>query len=84
MMKANEARTMTEKAIELEISTRKQRAEEYCEQLTDLITQACKVRRSEVTVQDIPKELYSYVIGICKDNGYSITQLNNKTIVLNW
>mgnify|MGYP003308234539 CR=1 FL=1 len=84
MMKANEARTMTEKAIELEVSTRKQRAEEYCEQLTDLITQACEAKRSEITVQDIPQGLYSYVIGICKDNGYTVTQLNNKTLVLHW
>ena len=84
MMLAKEAREMTEKAIELEVTTRKQRAEEFCESLADLIKRACEARRSEMTVQDIPDGLYSYVIGICKDNGYTVTQLNNKTIQLIW
>jgi hypothetical protein len=83
-MLAKEAREMTEKAIELEVTTRKQRAEEFCESLADLIKRACEARRSEMTVQDIPDGLYSYVIGICKDNGYTVTQLNNKTIQLIW
>ena len=84
MMKANKAREMTDKAIELEVNTRRQRAEEFCESLTDIITKACEARRSEITVQDIPKGLYSYVIGICKDNGYAVTQLNNSTLQLIW
>ena len=84
MMLAKEAREMTEKAIELEVATRRQRAEEFCENLGDLLKRACEARRSEMTVQDIPDGLYSYVIGICKDNGYTVTQLNNKTIQLIW
>ena len=84
MMLAKEAREMTEKAIELEVTTRKQRAEEFCKNLVDLIKRACEARRSEMTVQDIPDGLYSYVISICKENGYTVTQLNNKTIQLIW
>ena len=84
MMLASKAREMTEKAIEREIATRRERAEEFCESLVDVIARACEARRSEVTVQDIPNGLYSYVIGICKDNGYTVTQLNNKTIQLIW
>ena len=84
MMLAKNAREMTEKAIEKEVTTRRERAEEFCEGLADVITKACEARRSEVTVQDIPDGLYSYVIGICKDNGYTVTQLNNKTIQLIW
>ena len=84
MMKAKDARTLTEKAIETEINTRRQRAEEFCEGLTQAIDNACKERRSELTIKEIPTGLYSYVIGICKDNGYTVTQLNNKTIQIIW
>ena len=84
MMLAKDAREMTEKAIEREIATRKDRAEAFCNGLAEEIEEACKDRKSELTVQNIPNGLYSYVIGICKDNGYTVTQLNNKTIVLHW
>ena len=84
MMKANEARVLTEKAIEKEIATRRDRAENFCECLVEEIEEACANRKSELTVQNIPDGLYSYVIGICKDNGYTVTQLNNKTIQIIW
>lgn len=84
MMLARDARAMTEKAIEKEIATRRDRAENFCECLVEEIEEACNSRKSELTVQDIPDGLYSYVIGICKDNGYAVTQLNNKTFVLHW
>ena len=84
MMLATKAREMTDKAIEREIATRRDRAENFCDALVEEIEEVCKNRRSELTVQNIPDGLYSYVIGICKDNGYTVTQLNNKTIVLHW
>ena len=84
MILAKDAREITEKAIEREIATRKDRAECFCNNLTEEIEKACKNRKSELTVQNIPDGLYSYVIGICKDNGYTVTQLNNKTIQLIW
>ena len=84
MMKANEAKELTVKAVELEIATRKQRAEEFCEGLNAQIQNACDSRKNEITVQEIPDGLYSYVIGICKDNGYTVTQLNNRTLQLIW
>lgn len=83
-MLAKDAREMTEKAIEREIVTRKDRAECFCNSLVEEIEEACNNRKSELTVENIPIGLYSYVIGICKDNGYTVTQLNNKTIVLHW
>lgn len=84
MMLAKNAREMTEKAIEREIATRKERAEAFCNGLTEEIEEACENRKCELTVQDIPDGLYNYVIGICRDNGYTVTQLNNKTIQLIW
>lgn len=83
-MLARDAKEMTEKAIEREIATRKDRAECFCNGLTEEIEETCKSRKSELIVKDIPDNLYSYVIGICKDNGYAVTQLNNKTFVLHW
>lgn len=84
MMLANEARTMTEKAIEQEIATRGIRARQFCEDLTEEVKEACKNRKNELAVDNIPNGLYSMVIGICKENGYAVTELNNKTIVLHW
>ena len=84
MMNAKEARRLTEEAIEKEIATRKDRAEAFCNELQEEIEEACNNRRSSLTVQEIPNGLYSYVIDICKDKGYAVTQLNNKTLALNW
>ena len=84
MIKAHEAREMVEKARELEIATRQNRAEEFCKGLEDTITNIANKRGCQCTVIDIPKEIYSYVVTICKDNGYTVTQLNNTTIQLIW
>ena len=83
-MVASKAREMTEDAIKREIATRRGRAEEFCNSLTEEIEEVCKNRKNELTVQNIPDGLYSYVITICKSNGYTVTQLNNKTIQLIW
>lgn len=84
MMKANEARTLTEKAIELEITTRKARAEEFCESLSERIINVANARGNQMIIEEIPNGLYSYVIGILKDNGYTVTQLNNRTLSICW
>lgn len=84
MMTANEARVITEKAIDNEIATRKQRAEEFCEEAAKEISKRCEMRKSEMTVEDIPNGLYNYVIAIFKDYGYTVTQLNNSTIQIMW
>ena len=84
MIKAREARTMTEKAIELEISTRKQRAEEFCETVSKDIERVSEMRQSSLVIEEIPNGLYSYVISILKDNGYGVTQLNNRTLSICW
>ena len=84
MMKANEARTLTEKAIELEVTTRKARAEEFCESLSERILNVANTKGNQILVDEIPNGLYSYVIGILKDNGYTVTQLNNRTLSICW
>ena len=84
MMNAREARRLTEEAIEKEIATRRDRAEVFCKGLEEEIEEACNNRKSTITVLNIPEGLYSYVIGICKNNGYTVTQLNNKTLRLIW
>lgn len=84
MMLAKDAKEMTEKAIEKEIATRTDRAECFCNGLTEEIEDACKNRKNELTVNNIPDNLYNYVVSICKNNGYTVTLLNNKTIVLHW
>lgn len=84
MIIASKARELTEKAIQEEISTRKTRAEEFCENLGKQIEEESGKRKRELTVEDIPNKLYSYVIGILKDNGYTVTQLNNHSLVVIW
>lgn len=84
MIIASKARELTEKAIEEEINTRRARAEEYCENIGKQIEAESGKRKSELTVEDIPNNIYSYVIGILKDNGYAVTQLNNHSLVVIW
>ena len=84
MILARDARRMTDEAIEREIATRKDRAEMFCNGLQEQIEVVCNNRKYELTVNDVPDGLYSYIIGICKDNGYTVVQLNNKTIQLIW
>ena len=85
MMKARQARALTEEAIEIEIIARKASAEAFCKGLEKEIKEACNNRKNMIVV-DIPKSLglYSYVIDICKDNGYKVTQLDDKIFQLNW
>ena len=84
MIIASKARELTEEAIKEEISTRRARAEEFCESIGKQIEEESKKRRHEVTVEEIPTNIYSYVIGILKDNGYTVTQLNNHSLVVIW
>lgn len=84
MITANKARELTEKAIMEEINTRRARAEEYCENIGKHIEAESQKRRHETTIEDIPNNIYSYVIGILKDNGYVVTQLNNRSLVVIW
>ena len=84
MITADQARRMTDKAIENEIATRKQRAEEFCETLTEEISKNCEMRKNKMIIENISNELYSYVIGIFQDNGYGVTKLNNTTIQIIW
>lgn len=84
MIIASKARELTEKAIAEEISTRRARAEEYCENISEQIEVESNKRRHELTVENIPTNIYSYVIGILKDNGYVVTQLNNHSLVVIW
>ena len=84
MMNASKAREMTDTAIANEIATRKDRAEVFCNGLQEEIEETCNSRKSSLTVQNVPEGLYSYIIDICKDNGYKVTQLNKQSIVLNW
>ena len=83
MMTANVAKEMTERAVQHEIETRRQRAEEICNGLDDSITHACLERKSEITVE-VPREVFSYVVNICKEAGYTTTLLNNTTFQLIW
>ena len=84
MMLARDARRMTEDAIEKEITTRRDRAEAFCDGLQEQIEEACNDRKHELTVNNIPEGLYSYVVGNCKYYGYTVVQLNNKAIQLIW
>ena len=83
MITANVAKEMTQKAIQYEIETRKQRAEEICNGLDDKITKTCVEGKSEITIE-VPRELFSYVVNICKDAGYTTTLLNHTTFQLIW
>lgn len=84
MITANKARELTEKAVREYINTRREQALAYCEDISKQIEEQTQKRKTELSVQDIPNNIYSYVIGILKDNGYTVTQLNNHSLVVIW
>ena len=84
MIKARDARNLTNKAIEEDIATRRQRAEEFCEALTPQVEEVCASMMSELRVSDIPKGLYSYVLAILKDSGYFVSELDKSTLYITW
>lgn len=84
MIKAREARTLTNKAIEEDIATRRERAEQFCDALVPQIQEVCASMMSELRVADIPKGLYSYVLGILKDSGYYVSELDKSTVYITW
>lgn len=85
MLKANKAREITEIAIKKEIETRAERAKEFCDTvIAQAIEKSANAKCNSVTIQDIDRQLYSYVIGILKDNGYTVTQLNSTTLTVIW
>lgn len=85
MLKANKARELTEIAIKKEIETRAERAKEFCNTvIAQEIEKSANAKNSSVTIQDIERQIYAYVIGILKDNGYVVTQLNSTTLTILW
>lgn len=83
MMAVNVAKEMTQKAIQYEIETKKQKAEAICNGLDDKITKACIEGKNEIIVE-APKDLFSYVVNTCKDAGYTTTLLTHTTFKLIW
>lgn len=84
MLNAKEARKITEEAITLAISERKHQAKEFCERISENIKKACNEKRDDMFIENIPAEIYSYVWGILRDNGYETIQLSNHTIQISW
>lgn len=85
MIRAIEAKELTEQAVQKEISTRVERAKEFCETVVNkAIEERANTRGREITVKEIERELYYYVVDYLKDNGYIVTQLNGSTIQVIW
>lgn len=84
MMNAKKARELVEQAIELKVAENRKKAEDFCESLTEKIQLASSLRKTELLVENIPDETFSYVWGILKDNGYKTTQMSNRVISIAW
>lgn len=85
MIRAIEAKGLTEVAVEKEISTRAERAKELCDTtINKLIEERANERGREITVKEIDRKLYYYVVDYLKDNGYIVTQLNGETLQVIW
>ena len=84
MIIARNARELTDKAIQNEIESRKERAIEFCNtEITKQIELAASEKRSSVTIT-VAREIYSLTVGILKDNGYTVTMLNNTQMSIIW
>lgn len=84
MLKAIEARELVERAIYKEIEERRERAQQYCEEIEKIIERKANERYTNATV-DCESDIRAYVIQELKDNGYGATYNDiTKTIVINW
>ena len=84
MLTAYKANELTTQAIEREVATRQARAEEFCNNLTKQILEACENRQSKMTIETIPTEIKAYVIKIFQDYGYEVRQMNQETVQICW
>lgn len=84
MITAKTARELTNNAIEADIIAKRAKAEEYCESISEEIEAESKKCKHELTIEDIPAKIYSYVICVLQGNGYAVTQLNNHGLIVIW
>lgn len=87
MLKAKEAKALTEKMIKEEIATRKKEATFFCENVIEpLIIAQCKnFIGSRIIIEIADKKIIPYVMDILKDCGYQVTRENNTQVIsIDW
>lgn len=84
MIKANEARTIVNEAIEREIARRTEKAREYCEELSVSIEARANDKYTTMDNVSVDREIRAYVIAELQNNGYRAVINNNDTISIGW
>lgn len=84
MITVQNARMMTEKAIQKEIESRTERAKEFCETISKDIETECLKGKNNLIVGSIDRKIYSYVIDILESVGFEVVMLDNITIQIIW
>ena len=83
MLKANEARTILNQAMEQEAIQNRKNAEIFCEELSEKIEKRAKEQFASIEIE-IPDNIKrSYVDAILKDHGYNV-EININHFVIRW
>lgn len=84
MLTGLDAKRITEEAIMQRGKEKREKALEFCEKLGKEIILKAQQGRYEIEFSYEDIELKKVVDMVLKENGYTITELNNKTSVLHW
>ena len=87
MLKAKEARKLKNDFLDEEIKRRREKAMQFCKtEIEPQIRKKCmEFIYSQITVTNIDKKIFHYVIEILKDCGYTVQIAKDKTeIIINW
>ncbi len=84
MLTAKLARELTDKAIQRDIENRQRRAEELCEDIYSTIEVIANKGLSSHTVQNIPTDIYHYIVCYIKEAGFEVNKLDKETISIKW
>ena len=84
MITAKEARTIKENAEIRTLEERKAMAEAKCEEIGAEIKRVAEQRRTYLAVEDLAPMIHSDVVGILKENGFSVHTQTIGKIAIEW
>ena len=84
MTNAKKAREMMERAIESEVTKRKENAINFCEELSKEIEVKANEKCCNLIIESPNNTAKAYVIEILKDNGYSVVVRGDGRLEIMW
>lgn len=84
MLKATEARKIVDETIAERHRIIEEKAQKLCEAYSEDIKKRSRIGNNCLTIEKLPKDLYSKVCEILEQNGYIVYKLNFETVQFEW